>query len=1191
MRRKSVQPASSASPGPDSYGRGRVQGHTRRRRRTWVVEGLEDRVLLSGNPTYYTVNLMSDTGTSSGTDANTGDPSGDLLWAILQANVNTNPAGSAINFDPTVFATPQTITLSSTLELSESAGPEAIQGPGAGLVTVSGGNAVEVFQVDTGVSATLTGLTIADGSAGEGGGVANEGGTLTITDCTLAHNSANDLGGGIFNNGTTAVTDSTLENNVAGPVGDGGGGIFNGGALSIIDSTLADNSGHVGGGVAVYGTTTITGSTFVGNMATDSGGEGGGAIWNSGTLTVADTTIEGNSTVPGDPAGGGITNDYLATVTDCTINDNTASFGGGIANTGGTLTVINSTIAGNTAINNGGGVLNYYGTLTAINTTIADNDGGYNYLDGGSNGGGGVYTYNGTTTLDNTIVAANTADDGADDVAGAGLSSASSYNLVGVDETGSLTSGTDGNIVIGPANPGLGLLASNGGPTQTIALLAGSPAIDAGSNALAVDPTTQQPLSYDQRGPGFSRIVNGTVDIGAYERAVPTLTTLVSSPNPSSYGQTITLTATVTASGAPTVYTVNSTGSANSGTGISGTLPYVLGQADLNPNLAGSVIQFDTTVFSASNPLTITLTSTLELGDPSGPLVIDGPGGGAVTISGGGAVAVFQGEPGAVTTLSGLTVSGGSATYGGGILVEYDSTLTVAGCAIVNNTSDYGGGVFNNGGSLTVSDTMISGNSAFQGGGGIFSYGTVTVTGGSTIEDNSTGGNGGGVDNDNNATLTVNDGSAIEGNTALDGGGIGNFGSLTVRDSTIAGNSAGGAGGGAYNWGTLTISNSTIQGNSAAGFHAVGGGLVNAASATLTDCTIAGNSASYNGGGLLNEFNYGTALLTVVDSTIEDNSVGIGQGFSTGGGGIFVGGDSVSIVGSTIAANSTGAYGPGAGINNPYGGTVAISDSTITGNSAGGTGGGIANANGGTLTAINVTIAYNTANADGGLFDGPQVVASLYNTIIAVNTGDRGGGDVDGAAVNPASSNDLIGVDDTGSLTNGTDGNLVIGAANPGLGLLTNNGGTTQTIALLAGSPAIDAGSNALAVDPTTGQPLPYDQRGPGYPRIVNGTVDIGAFEVQIAPATTTTTTLSSLANLSDHGQSVSFTATVAPTTGSGTPTGTVQFLIDGSDFGGPVSLVDGSATTRPSARFRLRATPSRPSTAATPTSSPAPER
>ncbi len=149
------------------------------------------------------------------------------------------------------------------------------------------------------------------------------------------------------------------------------------------------------------------------------------------------------------------------------------------------------------------------------------------------------------------------------------------------------------------------------------------------------------------------------------------------------------------------------------------------------------------------------------------------------------------------------------------------------------------------------------------------------------------------------------------------------------------------------------------------------------------------------------------------------------------------------------------------------------------------------------------------------------------------------------------SSNNLVGVDETASVASSLSP-ILVEATNPGLGVLANNGGPTQTIALMAGSPAIDAGSNALAVDPSTSLPLTTDQRGGGYPRIVDGTVDIGAYEVQAAPVTTTTTTLGSLANPSVYGQSVTFTATVVPSTGSGTPTGTVQFLIDGSDFRQP---------------------------------------
>ena len=95
-----------------------------------------------------------------------------------------------------------------------------------------------------------------------------------------------------------------------------------------------------------------------------------------------------------------------------------------------------------------------------------------------------------------------------------------------------------------------------------------------------------------------------------------------------------------------------------------------------------------------------------------------------------------------------------------------------------------------------------------------------------------------------------------------------------------------------------------------------------------------------------------------------------------------------------------------------------------------------------------------------------------------------------------ASAYDLIGTGGSGGLVNGVNGNQV-GVADPGLGTLADNGGQTQTIALLSNSPAIDKGSNALAVDPSTGQPLSTDQRGPGFPRIVGGTVNIGDFELQ----------------------------------------------------------------------------------------------
>src|SRR5262249_30560137 len=97
------------------------------------------------SPTVYTVNAITDTGAGSGT-------TGDLRYCITQADANPNTFGSVIQFDPTVFGTAQTITLSSTLILSETAGPEVIDGPGAKLVTVSGNNSVGVFSVSSGVT-------------------------------------------------------------------------------------------------------------------------------------------------------------------------------------------------------------------------------------------------------------------------------------------------------------------------------------------------------------------------------------------------------------------------------------------------------------------------------------------------------------------------------------------------------------------------------------------------------------------------------------------------------------------------------------------------------------------------------------------------------------------------------------------------------------------------------------------------------------------------------------------------------------------------------------------------------------------------------------------------------------------------------------------------------------------------------
>jgi Bacterial Ig-like domain (group 3)/Right handed beta helix region len=1272
-----------------------------RHRRRWVLEQLDARLLLSGNPTCYTVNLTSDSGASSGTDVTTGDPSGDLLWAITQANNQGQPgygpansAGSVINFDPSVFATPQTIVLSSTLELSETDGPEMIQGPGSSLLTISGNNAVEVFLVDGGVTASISDLTITGGTASAGGGINNNGSlalsdsvisgntatgdgggntsvaadgassgggifnayqatvincvfandegydgggiwigaSLSVSGSTFKGNAVTDNGGGLYNQGTLSVSDDTVTGNTAANAGGGlfnlsgaltlsggtisdntansaygagGGGIWNDATLSLAECTMTRNAapangGVGGGGIFNYstGTLTVTGCTVADNMTSTEGGGlfnwggavvegctvagnsaggsgggidnmgsltvcassftgstariGGGGISNSGAINVTGTSFS-NDQVTSNGSGGGFGNSGTGTITDCTFTGNSISiggFGGGLAN-GGSLTISGSTFGGNTdeygaAISNGGtmtlststvsgnsgsfggGIINSGsltvsactvsgntggdggginqsgGTLELINSTVAGNSAGlgagiYDSSPGltvinstiAYNSGYGVYNAGGAPTLDNTIVDWNYGPD----AGGTAFNSASAYNLIGIDNTGSFSG--NGNLV-GVTNPGLGILANNGGPTQTIALLAGSRAINAGSTALALDQNGS-PLTTDQRGAGFPRIVGGTVDIGAFE------------------GPTVI--------GSPTVYTVDLTSASGTGSGNSGDLDYVINEVDANISPAGCIVQFDPSVFGT--PQTITLSGTLQLSEPSGPLLISGPRAGLVTISGNNAVGVFQVDSGEVATLSGLTISGGSAGTGGGIFTQEFSTLGVIASTISGNFASGGGGGITNGGNLSLVDDTLSGDTVAQGnGGGLENAGSATVTG-CLFTGDSAGGSGGGQEYgggiENDGTLLVSS-SAFTGDRAVGGGGGGirNTGTITVMgtsfsDDQLENNNCCGSGGGFLNSnGSGTIAGSTFTGNSvdSGGF---GGGLENGGSLTISGSTFSGNTDEY--GAAIS--NGGT--MTLSTSTVSGNSGDFGGGIINSG--------SLTVSACTVSGNTGG---DGGGINQS-GGTLVLINSTVAGNSAS-VGGGIYDSSPG-LTVINTTVAYNGDHGFGSGIYNAGGAPTLDNTIVDWNYGSDAGG----TPFASASAYNLIGIDTTGSFS----GNLV-GVTNPGLGILANNGGPTQTIALLAGSPAIDAGSSALAVDPTTGQPLIYDQRGVGYPRIVNGTVDIGAYE---GPDPTTTSVTTSVTP-SVYGQPVTFTATVIPTpplSGTAiTPAGTVTFY-DGS--------------------------------------------
>ncbi len=327
---------------------------------------------------------------------------------------------------------------------------------------------------------------------------------------------------------------------------------------------------------------------------------------------------------------------------------------------------------------------------------------------------------------------------------------------------------------------------------------------------------------------------------------------------------------------------------------------------------------------------------------------------------------------------------------------------------------------------------------------------------------------------DKNLTLQ----GAGAGNTIVDGNATDRV--ITVTNDamvTLAGmiiqNGHASIGAGIHNdgSGTVYVYNNTATGN--------GGGIHNDdenETLIINHSTISGNKSNGGGGGIMN---YGP--LTVTNSTISDNTAG------SDGGGIYteVESDMVTIVVSNSVINGNTTTSDGGGIQNDSGGTVNINNSTISGNTAAGNGGGVGNVNdGGRLNINHSTINDNTASAGGGIYnDSDSGIVNVKNTIIAGNSNDN----CDGFYTDVITSQGYN-IEDADTCELDQPGDIVNSATVlPFLGPLQNNGGDTQTHALLKGSSAIDAG------DPAFAPPPEFDQRG--FFRVVGGGLAIGAYE------------------------------------------------------------------------------------------------
>jgi hypothetical protein len=431
------------------------------------------------------------------TNTNDSGP-GSLRQALRVAN-----DGDTIN-----FAITGTIALTSGgLPVNKSL---TISGPGKDQLSIDGNQASLVFGIFPDKTATISGLRIRNGQTG----IWNEHGTLTVSNCAVSANSE----AGLFNEGVLTVSNCVVS-------GNSGGGIFNG--YGVLFVSYCDVSGNSYGIYNYYGESSVSHCIVSSNQS--------GGVFNYGVtggpndqilggfLTIADSILDDNSGPGVDNNAGGVT------IVDTTISGNSVGKTGGPSDVGGgvytyqdggkipgNLTVINSTISGNFAFSAGGGIACGESSLTVINSTISGNSAGAY--------GGGIVGGSFGTMIVNSTVSGNSAAScggvcgGAVEIGNTILNTNAAGNIDGMvtshgynissDDGGGLLTGSGDQI---NTDPLLGPLRNHGGPTLTHVPLRGSPAIDAG------DPSFAPPPDHDQRGACFYRVFGGRIDVGSVE--------------------------------------------------------------------------------------------------------------------------------------------------------------------------------------------------------------------------------------------------------------------------------------------------------------------------------------------------------------------------------------------------------------------------------------------------------------------------------------------------------------------------------------------------------------------------------------------------------------------------------------------------------------------------------------------------
>jgi predicted outer membrane repeat protein len=531
-------------------------------------------------------------------------------------------------------------------------------------------------------------------------------------------------------------------------------GIMNGLAVA------ADENGG-GGGILNLANLTINRCQLSGNLAKYSGG----GIYNSGSLVIHSSTISGNT-------ASGI---FVPT-------GQLTGTGGGILNIGD-LQLNNTTLSGNVSENDGGGINSQGNHVVSLNhCTVTKNV--------SRDLGGGIYITNVPATLTNCLVAGNTGVLGNDQ---RGSIVSEGANFIGEPVSASITGP---GPVFSFASTGTSLggvldstLRDNGGPTLTHGLVAGSPAIDAGSMAAIPEAMTT-----DQRGAGFGRLRGASVDLGSVEVRFDTYV----HANASDF--IITTDQGAAGLDAGDLVTWN-------GTSLGGPVFQLVFGVDAFTSIqsAADATVFEETVHIAGG----TYLEGEEIVIPR-DMTLRGDGANATILSGANThrVLTTSGGSNISLTISDLTVSEGAADSGGGFfsndtdlylhrlhfvantashsggaIALLDGRFRVYDCTFSNNSAVNGGAIWGDDSNARVFNTTFSGNSASENGGACYFPNFTVVIFNSTFAENSAGNFGGGVYN-NTFGISM-DNTILVGNTALEGPNV--YSAFALRGEIISG--------------------------------------------------------------------------------------------------------------------------------------------------------------------------------------------------------------------------------------------------------------------------------------------------------------------------------------------------------------------------------------------------------------------